>query len=185
MVNSLQLFCEISGLSEIDFSRVSGYRSATSLNTHKNESKFNYIDVIRFAQEAVKRLVQKRKIITQEELLKPQEDAAKKGEVKESDQLKREGVASQLQGEGSNRNESPKVDETGTKASGSNSVLESKEEITTREKNRKIIRNKNLHLATRGQRMGIETCGNYDYKVRICPTVMVYLTFVPLIRHFT
>jgi hypothetical protein len=31
----------------------------------------------------------------------------------------------------------------------------------------------------------IETCGNYDYKVRICPTVMVYLTFVPLSRHFT
>jgi hypothetical protein len=37
----------------------------------------------------VKRLVQKRKIITQE-------DAAKKGKVKESDQLKREGAASQL-----------------------------------------------------------------------------------------
>ena len=154
MVNSLQLFCEISGLSEIDFSRVSGYRSATSLNTHKNESKFNYIDVIRFAQEAVKRLVQKRKIITQEELLKPQEDAAKKREIKESDQLKREGAASQLQEEANNRNEPPKVDETGTKTSGSNSVLESKEEITTPEKNRKIIRNKNLYLETRSQKMG-------------------------------
>jgi hypothetical protein len=32
---------------------------------------------------------------------------------------------------------------------------------------------------------GIETCGNYDYKVRICPTVMVYLTFVPLSHNFT
>ena len=82
MVNSLQLFCEISGLSEIDFSRVSGYRSATSLNTHKNESKFNYIDVIRFAQEAVKRLVQKRKIITQEESLKHKKMPLKKGKSK-------------------------------------------------------------------------------------------------------
>ena len=44
----------------------------------------------------MKRLVQKRKIITQEESLKSQEDAAKKGKVKESDQLKREGAASQL-----------------------------------------------------------------------------------------
>jgi flagellar biosynthesis/type III secretory pathway M-ring protein FliF/YscJ len=102
----------------------------------------------------VKRLIQKRKIITQEESLKPQEDAAKKGEVKKSDQLKREGAASQLQGEGDNRNESPKVDETGAKTSGSNSVLGSKEEITTTEKNRKIIRNKNLYLETRCQRMG-------------------------------
>jgi hypothetical protein len=86
----------------------------------------------------VKRLAQKRKIITQE-------DATKKGKIEESDQLKREGVASQLQGEGNNRNESPKVDETGAKTSGSNSVLESKKEMTTPEKNRKIIRN-NLTL---------------------------------------
>jgi hypothetical protein len=87
-------------------------------------------------------LVQKRKIITQEESLKPQqEDATKKGKVKESDQLKREGAASQLQEEGNNRNEPPKVDETGAKTSGSNSVLGSKEEITTPEKNRKIIGN--------------------------------------------
>jgi hypothetical protein len=93
----------------------------------------------------VKRLVQKRKIITQEESLKPQEDAVKKGEVKESDQLKREGAASQLQEEGNNRHEPPKVDETGAKTSGSNSVLGSKEEITTPEKNRKIIKN-NLTL---------------------------------------
>jgi len=86
----------------------------------------------------VKRLVQKRKIITEEESLKPQEDATKKGEVKESDQLKREGATSQLQEEGNNRNEPPKVDETGAKTSGSNSVLEGKEEITTPEKIRKL-----------------------------------------------
>ena len=79
----------------------------------------------------MKRLVQKRKIITQEESLYPQENAAKKRKIKESDQLKREGAASQLQEEGNNRNEPPKVDKTGTKTSGSNSILESKEEITT------------------------------------------------------
>ena len=33
---------------------------------------------------------------TEEESLKPQEDATKKGEVKESNQLKREGATSQL-----------------------------------------------------------------------------------------
>jgi hypothetical protein len=48
----------------------------------------------------------------------------------------------------------PKFDETGAKTSGSNSVLESKEEITTPEKNRKITRNKNLYLETRSQKMG-------------------------------
>lgn len=79
----------------------------------------------------MKGLVQKRKIITQEESLKPQEDAAKKREVKESDQLKCEGAASQLQEEGNNRNEPSKVDETGAKTSCSNSVLGSKEEIKT------------------------------------------------------
>ena len=86
-------------------------------------------------------MAQKRKIIAQEESWKPQEDAAKKGKVKESDQLKREWAASQLQEEGNNRNEPPKVDETGAKTSDSNSILESKEEITIPEKNRKIIGN--------------------------------------------
>jgi hypothetical protein len=60
---------------------------------------------------------------TAEELLKPQEDATKKGEVKESDQLKHRGATSQLQEEGNNRNEPPKVYETGAKTSSSNSVL--------------------------------------------------------------
>ena len=77
----------------------------------------------------MKRLVQKRKTITQEESLKPQEDATKKRKDKESDQLKREGTASQLQEEGNDWNKPPKVDETGAKTSGSNSVLESKEAI--------------------------------------------------------
>jgi hypothetical protein len=86
----------------------------------------------------VKRLVQKRKIITEEESLKPQEDATKKGKVKESDQLKHRGVTSQLQGGWNNRNKPPKVDETGPKTSGSNSVLKGKEEITTPEKIRKL-----------------------------------------------
>lgn len=79
---------------------------------------------------------------TEEESLKPQEDATKKGEVKESNQLKHRGTTSQLQEKGNNWNEPPKVDETGAKTSGSNSVLEGKEEITTPEKNRKIIRKK-------------------------------------------
>ena len=41
---------------------------------------------------------------TEEESLKPQEDATKKGEVKESNQLKHRGATSQLQEEGNNRN---------------------------------------------------------------------------------
>ena len=31
---------------------------------------------------------------------------------------------------------------------------------------------------------GFETCNNYDCKTRISPTIIVYLAFVPLSRHF-
>jgi len=75
-------------------------------------------------------------------------------------------------GEVNNRNEPPKADGTGAKTSGINSVLVSKEEI------------KNYIWKSVIKGYGFETCNNYDCKTRISPTIIVYLAFVPLSRHF-
>ena len=71
---------------------------------------------------------------TEEESLKPQEDATKKGKVKESNQLQHRRIASKLQGGRNNRNKPSKVDETGSETSCSYCLLKGKEEIATAEK---------------------------------------------------
>lgn len=61
------------------------------------------------------------------DLLKPQEDATKKGKVEEGDKLQHKGDNAQLPQEGDNRNVKPKVEQKSPEAGDSNRLLKSKE----------------------------------------------------------